>query len=175
MASPIARLLPALLVLLAACSGPRAAGPPPAEPPEEVPTPAIRLSDYEDFDAAPYREPAPQAADEVQHDVPERLMGGRASAGSATTVQGFRVQVYSTIDKSAAVNTEEEVKSWLTTQQGLPSGLGGSPVYTVYLQPYYRVRIGNFRSQAEADRARAFLARRFPDAFIVRDTVTITR
>src|SRR5690606_41819415 len=40
---------------------------------------------------------------------------------------------------------------------------------------YYRVRMGNFRSREAAERAREFLAQRFPDAFIVPDTVEITR
>ena len=59
-----------------------------------------------------------------------------------------------------------------------PSGLfsgDGMPVHTVYRQPYYRVRVGNFTSRSEAERALQFLSPRYGDAFIVRDDVTVTQ
>ncbi|PSQ84464.1 MAG: hypothetical protein BRD44_00860 [Bacteroidetes bacterium QS_7_67_15] len=51
----------------------------------------------------------------------------------------------------------------------------GMPVHTVYRQPYYRVRVGNFTSRSEAERALQFLSSRYGDAFIVRDDVTVTQ
>lgn len=105
-------------------------------------------------------------------------MGGRSTAGTTTTVQGFRVQVYSTLDKTEAVNLEEQARAWWQAQQGgAPAGLmpGQLPIYTLFIQPYYRVRIGNFRTRAEAEQARRFLQSRFPDAFIVPDRVTVRR
>lgn len=169
-------LLVLLLMVFSACSTTRPPGPEAREEPEELPTP-VRLADYEDFDATPYEEAPPEAQTEIQHDVPERLMAGRTTTGT-TTVQGFRVQVYSTLDKTAAVNLEEEARAWWRAERSrAPAGLMPEqlPIYTVYLQPYYRVRIGNFRTRAEADRARQILARRFPDAFIVPDRVTVPR
>jgi hypothetical protein len=37
------------------------------------------------------------------------------------------------------------------------------------------VRIGNFTSRAAAESARSYLAPRFPEAFIVPDTISVTR
>lgn len=178
LASRLASFLAVLLLFaFAACSGPRPVVEPPPEKPEELPEPTIRLSDYEDFDAAPFREAPPVAETDVAHDVPAQLMDGRTTGGATTTVNGFRVQVYSTLDRAAAINLEEEARAWWRLEGGSAPGVFGTqlPIYTVYLQPYYRVRIGNFRTRAEAERARALLANRFPDAFIVPDRVTVPR
>jgi len=45
----------------------------------------------------------------------------------------------------------------------------------VYIQPYYRVRVGNFKTRAEAEHALSILNDRYTDAFIVPDTVIIIR
>lgn len=176
---PVLRIfsITALLLLVAACSGSREASRS-TEPGDELPTPQVQHSDYEDFDVSAYREPAPRMATEVEHDVPEDLMLGRADSGVRSTVQGFRVQVFTTLDKNVAVEQEEGAKAWWSENQtNAPTGLfsGELPVSVVYIQPYYRVRIGNFASRDSAEKAREFLSRRFPEAFIVPDTVTITR
>ena len=152
----------ALAVVASACSGPREAAD--GEDADDLPTPTVRMSDYEDFDPSEYREVAVRPGPELEHDVPQRLMEGRADEGIEAQVQGFRVQVFSSLDKDQAVEREEAARS--TTEM---------PVYMVYMQPYYRVRVGNFTSREAAERARSALAQRFPDAFIVPDTVEITR
>ena len=165
------------LVFLAACASSRGTSGP-AEPAEELPTPEVQMSDYEDFDPSAYREPAPAVELGIEHDVPENLMEGRADSGIRTNVQGFRVQVFSTLDKNDAVQQEEAAKDWWrVTQQDAPPGVFSDemPVSIVYIQPYYRVRIGNFTSRAAAESARTYLAPRFPEAFIVPDTISVTR
>lgn len=170
-------LVLASFALLSACAGSRdAAGP--AEPADELPTPVVNMSDYEDFDPSAYRETAPGVAERVEHDVPASLMQGTADTGIRSTVQGFRVQVYSTLDKNAAGRQEEEIRAWWReNKDSAPAGTFSDDIVVnvVYIQPYYRVRLGNFTSRGAADRARQFVARRFPDAFIVPDTVTVTR
>ncbi len=43
----------------------------------------------------------------------------------------------------------------------------------VYIQPYYRVRVGAFASDAEADAALEFVRQEYPEAFLVPDVVTV--
>ncbi len=167
-------LMLGLALILSACSGPREVVD--DDEPDELPTPAVQMSDYEDFDPAPYREAERTPATEIAHDVPDALMEGRADEGVTATVRGYRVQVFSTLDRDEAIAQEEAAKSWWESNaEAAPPGVGMMPVYRVYIQPYYRVRMGNFRSREAAERAREFLAQRFPDAFIVPDTVEITR
>lgn len=139
---------------------------------EEV---ALVLSDYEDFDVEPYREAEPARA-EISHDVPSVLMDNRAAQGSVRTVQGYRIQIASSVERREAVVAEEDAKSWWRTDGRADNpGVFGSdlPTYVVYLQPYYRVRIGDFTSRGDAQRALSAIERQFPGSFIVPDTVTI--
>lgn len=164
-----------LILFLSACAGPRAAERD-REPADDLPEPVdVRLSDYEEFDVAPFRE-SPREEEGIEHDVPEALMEARAGSGDARTVQGFRIQVASSVEKDEAVAVEEQAKQWWRSEGSsgasdvLPAEL---PTYVVYRQPYYRVRIGNFASRSEAERALAMVESRFPGSFIVPDTVTI--
>lgn len=169
----------ALLLAASACVPRRAAQE--EEPPEEQPE-EVDLAEYEDFDPAPYREEAPSVGDEegVEHDVPERLLSGTAAEGVEQTVQGYRVQVLSSKDQSTAEEAATTAQQWWReNKSAAPEGLFSAeedlPVYTVYRQPYYRVRVGNFTSRAEAERALKFLQQRYGDAFIARGEVTVTR
>lgn len=163
-----------LALFMAACAGPREAVE--EEGADELPTPAVRMADYEDFDPAPYREEGIRPGVDVEHDVPDRLMEGRADEGVQAQVQGYRVQVYSSLNRDEAIAQEETAKTWWNSNsEAAPSGVSELPVYRIYIQPYYRVRVGNFTSREAAERARSFLSQRFPDAFIVPDTVEITR
>ncbi len=181
--------LPFLALLLAlfvsGCTGP-AGGQEPTQPeeptPEEdaLPVPSeVNLAAYEDFDAAPYREEAPGAGLDLAHDVPEALMEGRADAGITREVPGFRVQIYSTQDRGEAEDILNQAIGWWNTVQRNEDAPGYFPevlpVDIRYRQPYYRVRVGNFTSRAQADRALQYLRERYPDAFITPDTVTIRR
>jgi uncharacterized protein YceK len=148
---------------------------------EESPDPAeeaeveVVLADYEDFNVEPYREIEPSRR-EISHDVPAVLMDGRAGEGTVRTVQGFRIQIASSVERYDAVLAEEQAKSWWREdgRSGTPSLFGADlPTYVVYMQPYYRVRVGNFTSRAEAQRALSAIERQFPGSFIVPDTVTV--
>jgi hypothetical protein len=82
----------------------------PRRPAEEAEA-EIVLADYEDFDVEPYREVEPSRR-EISHDVPAVLMDGRAGEGTVRTVQGFRIQIASSIERYDAVLAEEQAKSW---------------------------------------------------------------
>lgn len=166
-----------LTLMVSACAGSREVAEP-AEESEVLPSPEVRLSEYEDFDASRFEEPELGPMPPVEHDVPARLMEGRADEGIRREVQGLRVQIHSSLDQGEAVEVEEEFKEWLRLQNesdAAPFALRDLPIYVVYIQPYYRVRIGNFTSREGADRVRRYVAQRFPNAFIVPDTVVITR
>lgn len=98
-----------LLVGLAACTSSRDASGP-AEPSEPMPEPSeepIDLSAYETFDASPYESEPVQRRVEVDHRVPRALMEGRADAGEEVTMQGYRIQIYSTLEQGEADSLRE--------------------------------------------------------------------
>lgn len=85
-------------------------------------------------------------------------------------VAGFRVQIYSSNHpqrgKSEALQLEQRIK------QVLPV-----PVYVIYASPSWKVRLGDFRTEAEAVEFRDSIKQLFPDladyTYIVRDQVKI--
>lgn len=165
-------------LVLGACAGSRetrdAGDQTPPAPEEEM----VNLAEYEDFDPSPYGEEAPPEAIDVSHDVPESLMEGRAASGTTRTMQGYRIQILNTVSKQEADKMVEDLIAWWAEQRegGPASDLFRQeqpPVYTIYRQPYYRVRVGDFATRAQVQRVLPAFKQRFSAALIVPDTVTI--
>lgn len=140
----------------------------------------LPLADYEDFDASAFPEAELSAAVEVQHEVPEALMTGQAGEENVRRLQGYRIQIFSTDDKAAADDQLEAALAWWreqreegAIQQHYPGRSAEPPVHLVYRQPYYRIRVGDFVSEAQARQFLVFVKQRFPDAFLARDVVTV--
>ncbi|MDX1531467.1 MAG: SPOR domain-containing protein [Rhodothermales bacterium] len=174
------RLLAVLLVVcvsgIVACSGPREAEQPVVEAPAE-PDPAH--PEYETFDPAPYDAEPEAEPVEVEHDVPEALMAGTIvvePTEGPRTVPGFRIQVFSSEEKAAAERVREQTLAWWRIAQRdpgadvLPREL---PLEIAFIRPYYRVRLGAFEHREEAEAALPMVRRRFGEAFIVPDTITL--
>ena len=169
----------ALVTLLSACSATR----PPAGPnagPDPLPP---SFPAYETFDAGPF-DAAPAARVEIVHDVPAVVMAGRvnvpaqAGAPAATEprprqVDGYRVQIFSGNSRPAAEAVRDAALAWWERAQrraGAPESLEAA---VAYLQPYYRVRLGAFATDADAEAALAFVRAEYPEAFLVPDLVTV--
>ena len=83
---------------------------------------------------------------------------------------GFRVQVYSNNHpqrgKSEALQLEQRIKQEVNV-----------PVYVIYASPSWKVRLGDFRTEAEAAEFRDAIKQQFPEladyTYIVRDKVKI--
>ena len=169
----------ALAVVLCACTGASQTSGQngPAEPAPESRERARSVAEHETFDPSAYDARPPERTVEVTHQVPDRLLLGRADEGVQQTVEGFRVQVFSARDKQAAQDFREQVRQWWEeTQDAAPEALGEDPPITVqYSQPYYRVRLGAFAERDAAEDALEFMNGEYPNAFISRGTVTVTK
>ncbi len=169
-----------VLLMIAACSGPRDATDP--DPGPVVPDP-INMADFEDFDVAPYEDDPPLPSAPVEHDVPQSLLEGKVDAPPVSrTGPGYRIQIFSTQDKRAADRRAEQAVAWWREQLRAgelddlyPYEPSPPPVYQDFRQPYYRVRVGNFASRTEAQRMLRIVESRFPSAFIAPDRVTLVR
>ena len=169
--------LAVLIVTAGACSAPRIAedGPTVPEPTERT----LDWSEVESFDAQPYADERPASQNSVQHDVPEALLQSRADAGIIQVIDGYRIQVFSSLNRNDAVQAEEGVKAWL---RGLSAdtkreyGLTELPaVYNNYKQPLYRIRTGDFTRRTDAERLMSLMASQFGTVFVVPDKVTVRR
>ncbi|WP_263786673.1 SPOR domain-containing protein [Salinibacter grassmerensis] len=176
--SPLAVL--ALAVVLGACTGTSQTSGQggPAEPAPEPTDKASSVAEYETFDPSAYDARPPERTVGVTHQVPDRLLQGRADEGVQQTVEGFRVQVFSARDKQAAQDFQVKVRQWWENHKAeAPTSVLGEepPIVVQYSQPYYRVRMGAFAGRDAAEEALAFVRSAYPNAFISRGTVTVTR
>lgn len=172
----------AAVLMLSACSGPSATengdGEATAQPAPEPAETRPPVDDYETFDASRYPVRPPVRDVEINHEVPARLLQGDADEGVRRTMEGFRIQVFSAQDQEAAQNFRERVRKWWeeNADEAPESLLARQPTIDIeYSQPYYRVRFGAFGSREPAEEALAFVQENFPDAFLARSTVTVTR
>jgi len=177
---------PVLLLglLVGACSGPSQTQPQgggPAPGGDEAASddaPRAAITEYETFDVSAYPLSPPDQTVEVTHQVPPRLMQGRASEGVQQTVEGFRIQVFSAQDQEAARDFREKVRQWWgSVQDEAPDDVFRQepPIVIEYSQPYYRVRIGAFADREEASEALEFVNDEYSGAFVARSTVTVVR
>ena len=90
--------------------------------------------------------------------------GKKRVTGSIVTRKGYRVNIYSGSNRSAALNAKRKfMRSY-----------GGTPSYMSYISPYFKIRVGNYASKKSAYRMlRKLQAAGFPKSFVVPDIVRI--
>lgn len=81
-----------------------------------------------------------------------------------STMSGYRVQIFMEIGNDA-VRHAEAVKKQFT------NAFPEIPVYLSYEQPYYRLRVGNFRSRIEAEKYLRLIKPQFNLAFVTADNI----
>jgi hypothetical protein len=97
--------------------------------------------------------------------VPAAHDSGAQAAMVWRSADGYRVQLYAGREQGVARKVETAAKESLNL-----------PVYLLYEAPQYKVRIGNFATREEAAQICSRLRREgFPDAWVVRSTVTLQK
>lgn len=82
----------------------------------------------------------------------------------SNTLNGFRVQIFMEIGNEA-VDHAEVVKKEFT--KSFPE----IPIYLSYEQPYYRLRVGDFRNRIEAEKYLRLIKPQFSLAFVTADVI----
>ncbi len=81
-----------------------------------------------------------------------------------STLNGFRVQIFMEVGNDAIEHAE-------TKKREFQSQFRGIPVYLSYGQPYYRLRVGDFRTRVEAEKCLRMIKGRFTNAFVTADVI----
>ena len=88
-------------------------------------------------------------------------------------IQGYRVQVYSSNRQRTAKDEAFALEKRLQDAQLQTS------VYVLYTPPFWKVRLGDFRTQTEAQMMKEEVLRRLPelqgDTYVVRDQINVTK
>lgn len=95
----------------------------------------------------------------------ERLMKKQREVYAANnTMNGFRVQIFMEIGNEA-VDHANVMKAEFEEQYP------GLPIYLSYEQPYYRLRVGDFRNRVEAEKYLRILKPQYNVAFVTADVI----
>ena len=82
----------------------------------------------------------------------------------SNTMNGYRIQIFMEIGNDA-VDHAESVKS--SFMRAFPE----IPVYLSYEQPYYRLRVGDFRNRVEAEKYLRLIKPKFGLAFVTAEVI----
>lgn len=80
------------------------------------------------------------------------------------TIPGYRVQIFF---ESGSKSSQKamQVKEQFTAR------FPGQESYVIFQEPYYKVRVGNFRSKMEAQGFKQKIILDYPGAFVVKDDI----
>ena len=95
----------------------------------------------------------------------ERLMKKQRDVYAANnTMNGYRVQIFMEIGNEAIRHAESMKRKFTEAFPELP-------VYLTYDQPYYRLRVGDFRNRVEAEKYMRLIKPKFSLAFVTADII----
>jgi hypothetical protein len=80
-------------------------------------------------------------------------------------VQGYRVQIFFGSERKAANDAKTHFLQLMPDED----------VYFIYQQPYFKVRVGNYRTRLEAEAVYRHLLNSFDKAFIVPDKISLPK
>lgn len=95
----------------------------------------------------------------------ERLMRKQRDVYAAnSTMNGFRVQIFMEIGNEAVDHAR-------ATKAAFENQYPELPIYLSYEQPYYRLRVGDFRNRIEAEKYLRILKPQYGVAFVTADII----
>jgi hypothetical protein len=149
-----------VVLMASACSSSKEV----SDGPEEEP---YLLGAFETLHPEDYPDSPPPEGYPVEHDIPAVLLGDGSSSTTRTREpsHGFRIQVFSSLERRGANEALEKLIGWWRDAYG--GAEGSAPAYVVYEQPFYKVRYGDFVSREEAKEVVTRLTTSFPGAFVV--------
>lgn len=87
---------------------------------------------------------------------------------SVGSYEGFRIQIFSSSGALSKTEAIEEKAKFMTTYPGTTS-------YLVSQMPYFKVRVGDFRSRLDALKFYHEIRTTYPNAFVVPDKIVINK
>jgi len=85
-------------------------------------------------------------------------------AGQIHSMEGFRIQIFFDSGNLSKRNATQARESFIRQYPNVEA-------YITFREPYYRVRVGDFRTRLEADGFRKRILNNYPHAFTVNDQI----
>ena len=80
------------------------------------------------------------------------------------TIEGYRIQIFFDAGNYSLQNAYKAVEAFLAKYPDVNA-------YVTFKEPYYRVRVGDFRTRLEAEGFRQNIMLEYPNAFIIKDNI----
>ena len=87
------------------------------------------------------------------------------SANAARTLGGYRVRIFFDNKQSARIASEETLKRFESMYHDVVA-------YRTYVNPYFKVTVGDFRTKSEAMALLERIRYEFPSAFVVKENIS---
>lgn len=81
-----------------------------------------------------------------------------------SSFNGYRIHIFMEIGNEALQHAEQVKRQF---QNAFPD----IPIYLTYVEPYFRLRAGNFRNRVEAEKSLRRIKPRFKEAFVTADMI----
>ena len=82
--------------------------------------------------------------------------------------QGYRIQILKASGNDALTLTEGAKAKFMKKHTD-------APVYLTFDEPYYRVRVGDFRTRLEAEKFLKKISRKYPGAWVIQDYINFPK
>ena len=81
-----------------------------------------------------------------------------------SSFSGYRIHIFMEIGNEALKHAEEMKRKF---EKAFPD----IPIYLTYVEPYFRLRAGNFRNRVEAEKCLRRIKPKFKEAFVTADMI----
>lgn len=92
-------------------------------------------------------------------------MSEHIRGNSARTMSGYRVRIFFDNRRTARAESEATLKNFISRFHDVAA-------YRSYVNPYFKVTVGDFRTKSEAMRLLRRIKGEFPSAFIVKENIS---
>lgn len=114
------------------------------------------------FDEMPSGHDAPAEVTVRQSEEIRRAMDAHFESNRARSISGYRVRIFFDNRQTARDESEKIMRQFMISHPDVP-------VYRSYVNPYFKVTAGDFRSKSEAMQLLQQIRGEFPSAFIVKE------
>ena len=94
------------------------------------------------------------------------IMKQRQIHAKDNTIDGYRVQIFMEIGNDALHHADSVKEKFIEQYPDIP-------IYLIFGQPYYRLRIGDFRTRLEAENMYQQVKKKYRNAFVTADRIEL--
>lgn len=99
-----------------------------------------------------------------QNQLVEESMRAHVISNRKRPMTGYRIRIFFDNSQNARRNSAGTLGAFVSTFQGIPA-------YRSYVNPYFKVTVGDYRTKAEAMSNLVKIKKSFPSAFIVKEKI----